>query len=297
MRNITYENYGNLCQVSGDIRYGKYTCKAGCGGCCTNVGAALHQLVEYRQLDIKVALDDKTCTDILQKWDVLEEGQNENPLKFSEMQFYKADIKMDDKGCRGSRHYCDTPMFAFEPSESKIKNFYDDLVLLGKGLVFVELLSRNNFKPSLIYDTSISDFKNKKNTRITIARMFDNFLSNDCYYHIHDDGNRQSVEKLLRIDFETARKVAEKTLGQSTNDSWLIEGKKRLTTSNFGSAINRREHIESRSILKRIFTKEIFKTAAWDWGIQNKKNALEEHAIKLNLTKTRLENVGCNYQS
>ena len=127
--------------------------------------------------------------------------------------------------------------------------------------------------------------------------MFDNFLSNDCYYHIHDDGNRQSVEKLLRIDFETARKVAEKTLGQSTNDSWLIEGKKRLTTSNFGSVINRREHIESRSILKRIFTKEIFKTAACDWGIQNKKNALEEHAIKLNLTKTRLENVGCNYQS
>ena len=81
---------------------------------------------------------------------------------------------MDDKGCRGSRHYCDTPMFAFEPSESKIKIFYDDLVLLGKGLVFVELLSRNNFKPSLIYDTSISDFKNKKNTKKFTKEIYKN---------------------------------------------------------------------------------------------------------------------------
>ena len=70
-------------------------------------------------------------------------------------------------------------MFSFEPSESKIKKLHDDLVLSGKGLVFAQLLSGNNLKPSLIYDTSISDFKNKegtenlrnKNTRITIAQM------------------------------------------------------------------------------------------------------------------------------
>ena len=55
-------------------------------------------------------------------------------------------------------------MFAFEPSESKIKKLHDDLVLSGKGLVFAELLSGNNFKPSFIYDTSISDIKNKKRT-------------------------------------------------------------------------------------------------------------------------------------
>ena len=34
------------------------------------------------------------------------------------------------------------------------------MVLSGKRLVFAELLSGNNFKPSLIYDTSIADFKN-----------------------------------------------------------------------------------------------------------------------------------------
>ena len=67
-------------------------------------------------------------------------------------------------------------MFSFEPSESKIKKLHDDLVLSGKGLVFAQLLSGNNLKLSLIYDTSISAFKNKenlrnKNTRITIAQM------------------------------------------------------------------------------------------------------------------------------
>ena len=91
-------------------------------------------------------------------------------------------------------------MFAFEPSESK-KKLRDDLVLSGKWLVFAELLSGNNLKPSLIYDTSISDFKNK---------MLDNFSSNDCCYHIEDDGNKQFIEKIFRIALETAGKIEEK---------------------------------------------------------------------------------------
>ena len=106
-------------------------------------------------------------------------------------------------------------MFAFEPSESK-KKLRDDLVLSGKGLVFAELLSGNNLKPSLIYDTSISDFKNK---------MLDNFSSNDCCYHIEDDGNKQFIEKIFRIALETAGKIEEKTLGQNTNDSWFMDRK------------------------------------------------------------------------
>ena len=78
-------------------------------------------------------------------------------------------------------------MFSFEPSESTVKKSHDDLVLSCKGLGFAANLSGNNFKPSFIYETSISDFKNKKgtenlqnkNTRPTIARMFDNVSYND----------------------------------------------------------------------------------------------------------------------
>ena len=39
-----------------------------------------YQLVENRQLDIKVVPDDKTSTDVLQKWDALGEGQNQDPI-------------------------------------------------------------------------------------------------------------------------------------------------------------------------------------------------------------------------
>ena len=102
----------------------------------------------------------------------------------------------------GSSDYCVTPMFSFEPSESKVKNSHDDLVLSGRGLGFAEHLSGYNFKPSFIYDTSISDFKNKKetenlqnkNTRPTIAQIFDNISYNDCCCQIEDDGNRQFIK-------------------------------------------------------------------------------------------------------
>lgn len=74
------------------------TCKAGCDGCCKHVSATLYQQVEYQQLDIKVVPDDETCTGILQKWHFPREGQNQEPIKFSELQFYKADVRKDDKG-------------------------------------------------------------------------------------------------------------------------------------------------------------------------------------------------------
>ena len=56
--------------------------------------------------------------------------------------------------------------------------------------------------------------------------------------------------------------------------------------------MNLRKHIQPKFVLERILTKEKFKIAACDWGIQNEKNALGEYAIKLNLNKTKLENVG-----
>ena len=47
------------------------------------------------------------------------------------------------------------------------------MVLSGKGLGFAELLSGNNLKLSFIYDTSISDFKNKKGQEIYKTKIQD----------------------------------------------------------------------------------------------------------------------------
>ena len=93
MKNIRCQVYVHLYGGSGDILYVKCTCKAGYRGCCKHVGAALYQLAKYRQLDDKVVTDDRTCTDILQKWYVPVKGQNQEPTKFSGLQFYKADVR------------------------------------------------------------------------------------------------------------------------------------------------------------------------------------------------------------
>ena len=91
MKNERYTVYVYLCQTSGDILYGNCSCKAGVGGCCQHVAAVLYQLVEYRQLNLNTVPDDKTCTDILQRWHVPGEGKNDTPIEFSELTFYKAD--------------------------------------------------------------------------------------------------------------------------------------------------------------------------------------------------------------
>ena len=71
-----------------------------------------------------------------------------------------------------------------------------------------------------------------------------------------------------------------------------MERKKTLTSSNFGSVMNLRKHIQPKFVLERILTREKFKIAACDWGIQNEKNASGEYAIKLNLSKTKWKMLG-----
>jgi len=100
MKKIRYTVYVHLCQGTGDILYGKCSCKAGAGGCCKHVAALLYQLVDYKQLDMKVVPDDKTWTDVLQKWHVPGEGPNIEPIKFSDLTFEKANISKDNEKSR-----------------------------------------------------------------------------------------------------------------------------------------------------------------------------------------------------
>ena len=91
MKNICYEVYVHLCQDTGKVLYGKCSCKAGACGRCKHCAALLYQLCEYIQLDLKCVPDDKTCTDILQKWHVPSESGNNGAILFSEQTFINAD--------------------------------------------------------------------------------------------------------------------------------------------------------------------------------------------------------------
>ena len=95
MKRIQYDIYIHLCENTGEVFYAKCKCKAGAGGCCKHVAAALYQLVDYKELDIKSVPDDKTCTDLLQQWHVPGEAANTEAILFSNLTFQKADFEKD----------------------------------------------------------------------------------------------------------------------------------------------------------------------------------------------------------
>eukprot|EP00794_Sanderia_malayensis_P012567 gene12567-13854_t len=140
MKKGRYTVYIHLCQRNGNIRYAKCSCKADAGGSCKDVAAVLYQLVEYRQLCLKCVPDDKTCTDVLQKWHVPGEATNDQPVMFSDLKFIKEDIRKDIIGSRkrtvvaGNREFCATPMFAHEAPEKNYKNLVTVYIRLGKAL-------------------------------------------------------------------------------------------------------------------------------------------------------------------
>ena len=90
-----YVIYIHLCQELGDVLYGKCNCKAGAGGCCKHVAAALYQLVDFKELDLKSVPDDKVCTDVLQQCHVPGEAANSEAVLFSNLTFEKSDFEKD----------------------------------------------------------------------------------------------------------------------------------------------------------------------------------------------------------
>ena len=95
-----YKVFIDLCQSTGEILYTKCHCKAGIGGCCKHVAASLYQLVDYKELDIKVVPETETCTDVLQIWHVPGKSSNSKAILFSNLNFEKADAFKDKNSTR-----------------------------------------------------------------------------------------------------------------------------------------------------------------------------------------------------
>ena len=78
-------------------------------------------------------LEDKTYTDILQKWHIPGERMNEDPIKLSELTFFKADITKDQQGSRkhllvsDSQDFCATRPFAYEPLQENLNTLHSEL--------------------------------------------------------------------------------------------------------------------------------------------------------------------------
>ena len=95
----------------------------------SNVAAALYQLVDYKELHLKSVPDDKTCTDLLQKWHVPGESSNTEAILFSDLTFEKADADKDLNKLRkrpivaGKLKFCATPVLQEAVVVKKLKNF------------------------------------------------------------------------------------------------------------------------------------------------------------------------------
>ena len=54
VKSIEYTIYVHMAQPNGETLYAKCNYKAEAGGCWTHVAALLHQLCEYKELDMKI---------------------------------------------------------------------------------------------------------------------------------------------------------------------------------------------------------------------------------------------------
>ena len=287
MKKCRYVVYIHLCQTIGNIQYAKCSCKAGAGGVCKHVAAVLYQLVEYWELCLTCVPHDKACTDVLQTWHVPGEAANDQPVLFSDLRFIKEDIKKDINGLRkrtfvtGNREFCATPLFAHETSRDKLQKLSANLYSLGQGLVLAELLKGNNYEPSSFYTTSITKLQEAKKSdgstslRSTVIEVLGQLNGNAMVSNLTDK-QQEFVKSYLEVKNSNVFELEKKTLLQSLSFAWYEERKKRLTASNFGLLIKRRQGIYPKAILQKLKNKK-FKSVACEWGKDNENRAINSY--------------------
>lgn len=291
MKKQKYDVYVHLKSESGEVEYAKCNCKAGAGGCCKHVAAALYQIHDFVELGLKTIPDDRTCTDILQQWNVPTTAHYGKIQRFSELCFEKADFEKDRAGSRkrplvrGLRDYCATPKFAKMVQKEDIERLKDGLKSSGKAPLLWPLLAGNDCQPCTMFSTSATVGQLDNSTVTTVERLdlFKNFKNEPELVTLQPE-EATFVDKVLKVSREEAKKIEQQTIGQSSNKKWYQERSKRLTSSNFGLVLNRRESVYPKSILNKVLA--VNKTsripASCRWGLENEAVALEQYKNKVN---------------
>ena len=302
MKRKQHEVFIHLCHSTGEILYAKCHCKASAGGCCKHVAASLYQLVDYKELDIKVVPETETCTDVLQIWYMPGESSNSKAILFSNLNFEKADAFKDKYSTRkrplvsGTRKYHSLPS-CYETSTLQLQTLCEGLENLCQGTYISSIIRNNDFQACSFYNSSLSSFVeneiaerfSKKDDRLIIITLFDK-LKNMIYFSCLTSEQKAFVELHLIVDIEEAKNIEFNTVKQSECTLWFQERCKRLISSNFGNVINRWKKIYPTFILKKALqTKSIKVGESCMWGKDN-----EETAIKLyeSITKSSVTRCG-----
>ncbi|KAF2902711.1 hypothetical protein ILUMI_03490 [Ignelater luminosus] len=98
---------------------------------------------------------------------------------------------------------------------------------------------------------------------------------------VNKENIEQEVDKLierLKVSDEQQRKISVDTVGQFDNPSYLTERMHRLTASNFGAIVKRRDSTSCDALVKSILSPRQFSTSATEYGKQNESVAISKYS-------------------
>nr|CAI5855723.1 unnamed protein product [Callosobruchus analis] len=166
-------------------------------------------------------------------------------------------------------------------------------------------LNINKFK-SMLGDSNVVGFswllKPEANEEmISLIPSIEDILY--CQEYIEAEDEQSYVSRQCALNINQIRKIAAATVGQHSNELWLITHKLRLTSSKFGLILGAyKRNIETgRSFPKSLFTSlvegySLSKVMAVQWGRHNEGTATKQfeelHMLRVNQTSLWLDESG-----
>ena len=161
--------------------------------------------------------DDRTCTDVLQQWNVPRNYVAEKPSLFTDLQFEKADCENDSERKRpilsASRgDYCATPPTARAFSPERLKKLKADLC--GSSTLFESIICDTNFTPCTLFPTSFTTQKSNQDSLISVdprREIFDDLLQEIDWNHA-DNSYQKFVTDFLSVSKYDVKKIEKETM-------------------------------------------------------------------------------------
>ena len=297
MKKVQYTVYVHFHQDTGKVSTASCSCVAGQGGLCKHVAALLYQILDFIQLELTEVPDDLTCTQLLQQWHVPASEDLKTAVLFDNIKFSKA---TSTRKCYNTNNTNNpAPAFARNVTDTDIKKLKDGLKTVGTCNYFENLLESNNCQP-YDYNEFLAELPSKKKfteAQQSAGQLFnveirDSILNGithpnfaEVCRHIPCPQHVPFVEEKLLKTKDQIINIECNTRGQSDNNLWFEERRLRLTASNFGLVLKRRESIFPKSILTKQFTSVNSKTKTPKpclWGQSNEQNSITKYLEKCN---------------
>ncbi|XP_020912942.1 uncharacterized protein LOC110250672 [Exaiptasia diaphana] len=295
MKKDGYNVYVHLNSFSGKVVHSNCKCPGGEEGVCKHAAALLFQLLDYKQLELSEVPVKVTCTEKLQSWNVPSLcPEKRGAVLFEDLLFEKADCGRDDCGGRkrpiisGKRtNFEAAPAFATKVTKNDLKRLRSSL---DDSSPLASLLDDNNCQPfdydhytenlpsrkKLLQKSKVINNLNAENVRKYILDHLDD--KGDPLIALTQDQQEQLEANniLNKVDINESLEIERNTRGQADCPQWHEHRQARLTASNFGSVLNRRESIHPKSILVKIKSSSTNRRIplSCKWGKDNEQSAL-----------------------